>query len=71
MIWDLQFAPTSCEVINGNNDDEVYGLWDSSDETMCDPDNHPVDFEVYQTPVSANQFYGLQYTGNITRNSLL
>merc|ERR1712168_1107898 len=30
---------------------------------MCNPEDHPVDFEVYQTPNSANQFFGFQYTG--------
>ena len=62
----LQFAPTSCEVINVNNEDEVYDLWNSSDDMMCNPEDHPVDFEVYQTPDSANQFFGFQYTGNIS-----
>ena len=68
----LQFAPTSCEVINGNDDAEVYNLWDSSDSVMCNPDDHPVDFEVYQTPMdSGNQFFGFQYTGNILNNNLV
>jgi hypothetical protein len=62
-IHGLQFAPTSCEVINGNDDTEVYELWDSSDDMMCNPEDHPVDFEVYQTPSFANQFFGFQFTG--------
>ena len=62
----LQFAPTSCEVINVNNEEEVYDLWNSSDDMMCNPEEHPVDFEVYQTPDSTNQFFGFQYTGNIS-----
>ena len=62
----LQFAPTSCEVINVNNEEEVYDLWNSSDDMMCNPEDHPVDFEVYQTPDSTNQFFGFQYTGNIS-----
>ena len=49
-----------------NNEDEVYDLWNSSDDMMCNPEDHPVDFEVYQTPDSANQFFGFQYTGNIS-----
>ena len=49
-----------------NNEEEVYDLWDSSDDMMCNPEDHPVDFEVYQTPNSANQFFGFQYTGNIS-----
>ena len=39
---------------------------------MCNPDDHPVDFEVYQTPMdSGNQFFGFQYTGNILNNNLV
>ena len=49
-----------------NNEDEVYDLWNSSDDMMCNPEDHPVDFEVYQTPDSANQFFGFKYTGNIS-----
>ena len=62
-ITGLQFAPTSCEVVNVNNEDEVYQLWDSSEELMCDANTpHPVDFEVYQVP-DTKQFYGLTYQG--------
>ena len=33
---------------------------------MCNPEDHPVDFEVYQTPDdSLMEFFGFQYTGNI------
>jgi len=42
----LQFAPTSCEVINVNNEDEVYDLWNSNDDTMCNAEDHPVNFQV-------------------------
>ena len=66
----LQFAPISCEVINVNNEQEVYDLWDSSDDVMCNAENHPVNFQVLETPETAsndllNQFYGFKYTGNI------
>ena len=62
-ITGLQFAPTSCEVVNVNNEDEVYQLWDSSEELMCDANTpHPVNFEVYQVP-DTKQFYGLTYQG--------
>ena len=37
---------------------------------MCNPEDHPVGFEVYQTPNFDNQFYGFQYTGNISNNIL-
>ena len=59
----LQFAPTSCEVINVNDESEIYPLWDSSDEMMCNGD-HPVNFEVFETPADS-AFYGFQYTGTI------
>ena len=68
----LQFAPTSCEVINVNNEDEVYDLWNSNDDTMCNAEDHPVNFQVVETPESAsnvwNQFYGFQFLGNISVN---
>ena len=62
-ISGLQFAPTSCEVVNVSNEEEVYPLWDSTEEMMCDENNpHPVNFEVYSVP-ETNQFYGLTYQG--------
>ena len=39
---------------------------------MCNPDDHPVDFEVYRTPDdSPAEFFGFQYTGNILNNNLI
>jgi len=69
----LQFAPTSCEVINVNNEDEVYDLWNSNDDTMCNAEDHPVNFQVVETPETAsndvwNQFYGFKFLGNISVN---
>ena len=54
--------------MNVNNEDEVFELWNSSDDMMCDPEDHPVDFQVYQTPNTYpyNQFYGFQYAGNVS-----
>ena len=67
----LQFAPTSCEVINVNNEDEVYYLWNSNDVFMCDAEDHPVNFQVVETPETVsndvgNQFYGFQFQGYIS-----
>ena len=61
----MQFAPTSCEVVNVSNEEEVYPLWDLTEEMMCDENNpHPVNFEVYSVP-ETTQFYGLTYQGMI------
>ena len=38
---------------------------------MCNPEDHPVDFEVYQTPDESGEFFGFQYTGNISINILV
>ena len=57
--------------MNVNNEDEVFELWNSSDDMMCDPEDHPVDFQVYQTPNTNNQFYGFQYAGNVSYNILV
>ena len=62
----LNFAPKSCDVINVNNEEEVYHLWDSTDEMMCIAEQHPVNFEIIMTPYSkGTATYGFQYTGNI------
>ena len=51
--------------MNVSNEDEVYHLWDSSEELMCSETTpHPVNFEVYSVP-ETNQFYGLTYQGKI------
>jgi len=62
----LNFAPTSCEVVNVDNPIQIYQLWDSTNTLMCDSADHPVDFTVQQTPNAENlmkQFFGLSYTG--------
>ena len=64
-ITGLQFAPTSCEVINVNNAEEVYDLWDSSEDMMCNSEDHPVNFEIITLPASHFQMYVFQYTGKI------
>ena len=62
-ITGLQFAPTSCEVINVNNAEEVYDLWDSSEDMMCNSEDHPVNFEIITLPAPHFQMYAFQYTG--------
>jgi len=60
----LTFAPTSCEVVNVANSDEVFGLWNSMDDLICNSDDHPLDFAVHQSPSPTDkQFYGLSYSG--------
>jgi len=63
-ITGLRFAPTTCEVVNVDDQDQVYSLWDSSDDSMCSAETpHPVDFNVSVSPNSESQFFGLQYKG--------
>ena len=61
----LEFAPISCEVVNGANSEEVYTIWDSADDEMCN-NNHPVNFKINRSPVSHPDygwFYGISYKG--------
>jgi len=60
----LTFAPTACEVVNVENSDEVYGLWESINDLMCNSADHPLNFVVHKSPSPTNnQFYGLSYSG--------
>lgn len=63
-VASLEFAVTSCEVVNALDTDQVFHLWDSTDELMCETDSHPVNFEMHQTPSpDGSQFFGFSYTG--------
>jgi hypothetical protein len=61
----LNFAPTSCEVVNTKDTSQVYSLFQNSlyqNQMMCTPEDHPVNFAVVKTP-NESQFFGLSYTG--------
>ena len=60
----LEFAPISCEVVNAANTEEVYTLWDSTDDVMCN-NQHPVNFMINRNPMKSSDewFYGLSYKG--------
>lgn len=62
----IVFAPSSCKVVNKENTEESFQIWDSNfAETvpgMCDDTPNPVGFQIVQSPDDA-AFYGMNYNG--------
>merc|ERR1712156_1223859 len=64
----LVFVPGNCEVINLENEEEFFQVWNSGNQDelsgMCAPGAmNPVNFEILQNPSDEKAFYGMQYRG--------
>ena len=57
----LEFAPISCEVVNAANTEEVYTLWDSTDDVMS-----------HRNPMKSSEewFYGVSYKGKHLKKTI-
>ena len=65
----IAFVPGNCEVINLENEEQFFRVWDSGFEEpsagMCQDNSNPLGFTVLQAPTESNAFYGLTYRGKI------
>ena len=63
----MVFVPGNCEVINLENTEEFFQVWNSGAEDeqagMCDGNMNPVNFEILQSPNDQKAFYGMAYRG--------
>ena len=67
----LLFVPTKCEVMNKENNSQIWQIWDSGygeDEMgTCDKSPSPVGFKMIRSPnnqdSTSNAFYGMTYQG--------
>ena len=66
-LKNLVFVPGNCEVINLENDEEFFQVWNSGYENeeaaMCNGNLNPVSFEILQSPNEQSAFYGMAYRG--------
>lgn len=66
-LKNLVFVPGNCEVINLENTEEFFQVWNSGYENeqagMCDGNLNPVNFEILQSPNDESAFYGMAYRG--------
>ena len=69
----IAFVPGNCEVINLENKEQFFRVWDSGFEAasagMCKGNSNPLGFTVLQEPNESNAFYGLTYRGMIILNA--
>ena len=67
----IAFVPGNCEVINLENEEQFFRVWDSGFEEqsagMCQDNSNPLGFTVLQEPTESKAFYGLTYRGKIFR----
>ena len=65
----IAFVPGNCEVINLENEEQFFRVWDSGFEEpsagMCQDNLNPLGFTVLQEPTESKAFYGLTYRGKI------
>jgi len=65
----IAFVPGNCEVINLENEEQFFRVWDSGVEDqsagMCQDNFNPLGFTVLQEPTESKAFYGLTYRGKI------
>ena len=65
----IAFVPGNCEVINLENEEQFFRVWDSGFEEpsagMCQDNPNPLGFTVLKAPTESNAFYGLTYRGKI------
>ena len=67
----LLFVPSKCEVMNRENEAQIWKIWDSGYEQdqigTCNENPSPIGFEMISTPNNpnskSNAFYGMTYQG--------
>ena len=70
----IAFVPGNCEVINLENEEQFFRVWDSGFEEpsagMCQDNFNPLGFTVLQEPTESKAFYGLTYRGKILMSDI-